>query len=789
MTQHGTSVRRRLSLSAISHNALIWGSLMAGACPAAMADTVAERSKHHSSACHATHGTTRPTHCGSHHAATAAASQSAKTTLTAPVTGAGAATMSAASLAQSSADVDGTEAENIQVLGTNHTYTAPAVEAWGKSPVALKDVPQSVSVITQQRMEDSNMLTMADAMRQINGIRVLPGSTANSNYYSRGYQLTTSVDGTPDASGTLNNAAFDLSMYDRVEVLRGSSGLLQGGGGAGGVVNEVTKKPGRDFAVDGSAMVGSFNNYRADVDMTIPLNRSKTLRFRTADLFQDNDYFYKYSHSRKWQAYGALEWDVTPTTTFLVSHAAQQQDITAPYYGLPVTTEKTLWYGGRDANPSQDWGYSNYMTQQTIASITQKLWGDWTATARATFYDQNYNTLYNEPWTTIDAKTGLLQYQDIGVVGMRGKNTSRSADVYAQGSFRLLNRTHHALFGFNYNSYEQLTQYANVNCDAIYNDVSINNTGVVKPPAANCIDYKQNDDGYGTDDYAYQWGFYGQLRLEVIRHLSLILGGRVSRFYEKLQYVSPGPKTDWATTSNIHGQLTPYLGTVYQITPNISWYASYSSIFTPSVGRQTYRGGGLAPQEGNQVETGFKAEYLHGRLNISSALFRMESVNQPVQDPDHSQFYMTTGPIRRQGWEAQIDGEILPGLDVSIGYTYLDTKVSNSKVSDFGGVYSPHHMFKSWVHYNVPYGRLKGLNFGAGIDANSNLRGSYATTVQGGYMTLDSMIGYKINKHLKLQLNATNLTNRYYYERASGVWQFNFPAAPRSFMATLRANY
>ncbi|MCP1249001.1 TonB-dependent receptor plug domain-containing protein [Gluconobacter oxydans] len=186
--------------------------------------------------------------------------------------------------------MDGTEAENIQVLGTNHTYTAPAVEAWGKSPVALKDVPQSVSVITQQRMEDSNMLTMADAMRQINGIRVPPGSTANSNYYSRGYQLTTSVDGTPDASGTLNNAAFDLSMYDRVEVLRGSSGLLQGGGGAGGVVNEVTKKPGRDFAVDGSAMVGSFNNYRADVDMTIPLNRSKTLRFRTVDLFQDNDF-------------------------------------------------------------------------------------------------------------------------------------------------------------------------------------------------------------------------------------------------------------------------------------------------------------------------------------------------------------------------------------------------------------------------------------------------------------------------------------------------------------------
>jgi len=129
------------------------------------------------------------------------------------------------------------------------------------------------------------------------------------------------------------------------------------------------------------------------------------------------------------------------------------------------------------------------------------------------------------------------------------------------------------------------------------------------------------------------------------------------------------------------------------------------------------------------------------------------------------------------------------GLDVSIGYTYLDTKISNPKVSDFGGVFSPRHMFKSWVHYNAQQGRLKGLSFGVGLDAYSNLRGSYATTVQGGYMTLDSVIGYRFNNHLTLQLNTYHLTDRYYYERASGVWQFNFPAAPRSFMATLRGTY
>ncbi|CUW46329.1 TonB-dependent siderophore receptor [Novacetimonas hansenii] len=680
--------------------------------------------------------------------------------------------------------------EAIEVRANRGSYTVPTTDLWGKSGVALKDVPHSLSVITQERMQDSNMLTMTDAMRQVNGIHVLPGSSANSNFYSRGYQLTTSLDGTPNAAGTLNNATFDLSMYERIEVLRGSAGLLQGAGGAGGVVNEVTKKPGHDFALGGAASVGSFDNYRADIDLSTPLNRSGTLRFRTADLFEDNRYFYQYSHSRKWQAYGALEWDITPTTTFLVSHAAQQQDITAPYFGLPVTTDRTLWYGGRSANPSQPWGYSNYMTRQTAVSLSQKIGRNWTLTARGTFYDQSYDMLYNEPWTTIGAKSGLLTYEDQGISAQKGTNSSRSADIYATGAFRLFHHTHHLLAGFNYNSYDQYVAYPDITGSGVYDNISIRNTAAIPAPAAGSVSYAASSGGAeGRDDAAYQWGFYGQLRLEPVRGLSVVLGGRVSRFYEHARDTSPSPRGAWATRSDIHAQLTPYLGSVYQITPHLSWYASYASIFTPSVGDMRYRGGGLAPQLGNQVETGFKGEYFHGRLNVSTALFRMESVNQPLSDPEHVGFYITTGPIRRQGWEAQMDGEILPNLSVSIGYTYLDTKLSNPSSADFGGAYSPHHMFKSWVHYTLPAGRLKGLSLGAGIDASSNLHGGYPTTVQGGYMTIDSVIGYVINRHLRLQLNANNLTNRYYYERASGVWQFNFPAAPRNFMATLRATY
>ena len=160
-------------------------------------------------------------------------------------------------------------------------------------------------------------------------------------------------------------------------------------------------------------------------------------------------------------------------------------------------------------SPTPPWGYSNYMTQQTIASLTQKLWGDWSVTARGTFYDQSYNTLYNEPWTNIDTQTGRLTYKDAGNFPYRGTNTSRSADIYATGSFRLLHRTHHLLLGFNYNAYNTHVAYGAVNSDALYSDVSINNTAVVKKPAAGSITYNPAEGAESTDDNAYQWGFYG----------------------------------------------------------------------------------------------------------------------------------------------------------------------------------------------------------------------------------------------------------------------------------------
>jgi outer membrane receptor for ferric coprogen and ferric-rhodotorulic acid len=176
-----------LRFAGVSQRALLWSGVLVGMWPPLAAKAAERPAGTPSPVCRGAQHAARLHHCSSVKAATPAAMATPSKKAPQP-------RLPAAP--QKPADAGGAQ-ESIMVLGTVPSYTAPTVEAWGKSPVVLKDVPQSITILTQERMQDSNMLTMTDAMSQINGIRVFPGSTANSNFYSRGYQLTTSVDGTP----------------------------------------------------------------------------------------------------------------------------------------------------------------------------------------------------------------------------------------------------------------------------------------------------------------------------------------------------------------------------------------------------------------------------------------------------------------------------------------------------------------------------------------------------------------------------------------------------------------
>lgn len=249
------------------------------------------------------------------------------------------------------------------------SYTAKDVTVAGKLPVALKDIPQSVSVISRQRIEDQHLTSLDDALRQTTGVTVIPNDSTQSQFYARGYSLNVTVDGIPSVSGLSGAEQFDLGVYDRVEVLRGPAGMLSGSGDPGGTVNVVTKKPRDKFAFNGTLSSGSWDNNRGEFDVTGPLNDSKTLRGRVVGIAQDQDFFYDKTHARKGVFYGVLEYDLTPDTTLSLTYIDQAQKVKASYLGLPAYTNGKLLNVSRSLNPTPDWTRNNVYTREEVAAV------------------------------------------------------------------------------------------------------------------------------------------------------------------------------------------------------------------------------------------------------------------------------------------------------------------------------------------------------------------------------------------------------------------------------------
>ncbi|PWC10899.1 TonB-dependent siderophore receptor [Brenneria roseae subsp. americana] len=681
--------------------------------------------------------------------------------------------------------------EGITVWGQAPTedttsYTAQEVTVASKLPVALKDIPQSVSVITRQRIEDQNLTTLEDALQQTTGVTIIPNGSGTSIIRSRGHNLNASIDGVPVYNGLGGSEQFDLGIYDRVEVLRGPSALLGGSGDPGGTVNVVTKKPRDAFALNGTLSAGSWNNYRSELDVTGPLNDSGTLRGRAVGIWQDRDFFYDKTHQEKKVFYGVVEYDLTPDTTLSLTFANQTNNITAPYYGLPTYSNGALLDVSRSVNTTPEWAWYNNRTQEYVAGLEQRFDNGWTATGKFRYLnkDNPYKDIFPRG-VGVDPQTLTLPYSWNRHYDYEYQRYA--LDLYVGGPFILFGREHQALIGYNYDDYQEQYQGGRTwGSQASQNDINLFDSSAVQEYD---VDWTQ-----GLRTRTIQSGIYGQTRLRLLDPLTWVIGGRISDFSVKERSIAPAEPTGWNQTQSASSELIPYTGLIYELTPQLSLYGSYSETFVPQTDKRA-DGSTLDPRKGKQYETGIKGSFYDGALNASVAVFRIDDVNRAFSDPNYpdDDFYIAAGKVRSEGWEAEISGSPLPGWDISAGYAYLNTRYlsDDSNIGAFS-LAEPKHSFKLWSHYRIAGGLLDGLGFGGGLYAVSNYadaRGNGEERYQGGYALLNAALSYPINDNFTVALNAENLTDRKYYASIGGRGTQNVYGTPRNFTLSLHAKF
>ncbi|EPJ90781.1 ligand-gated channel [Pseudomonas fluorescens] len=666
------------------------------------------------------------------------------------------------------------------------SYTPGSIATATRLVLTPKETPQSVTVVTRQHMDDFGLNNVDDVMRHTPGITVSAFDTERSNYYARGFSINNfQYDGIPSTARNVaysaGNTLSDMAIYDRVEVLKGATGLLTGAGSLGATINLVRKKPTSEFQGHATLGAGSWDNYRSELDVSGPLTETGNIRGRAVAAYQDKHSFMDRYERKSPTYYGIMEFDLSPDT--LLTVGGDYQD------SLP---KGSSWSGSfplidaqgnrndvkRSFNNAADWSSWEQYTRTVFAMLEHDLGDGWITKLQLDHKINGYHALMG----SIQGDTpGLDGKSQLTSGKYTGETVSDSADLYVSGPFSLGGREHELVFGgsisaseWNGNGYWNLAP----------NLVDFNNWHGNAP---------QPDWGKPQskiDDTVRQTGMYMTTRLNLADDLKLLLGGRVVNY----------TVTGYNPTYRESGRFVPYVGAVYDLNDTYSVYASYTDIFMPQESYNRDRDNKLLePDEGQNWELGVKADFLDGRVNASAAYFEIHEDNRSVSDDDYNNLKPTPSNYAfkgtqavTKGYELEMSGELAPGWQLQAGYTHKIVRDDKDvKISTF----EPEDQVSLYTTYKLK-GNLDKLTVGGGARWQSvgwqniynSPRGGYEEFSQEAYWLVDLMTRYQFTKNVSATLNINNVFDKSYYTNI-GFYNSAAYGEPRNFMLSTRWDF
>ncbi|WP_353980199.1 TonB-dependent siderophore receptor [Salinicola endophyticus] len=657
---------------------------------------------------------------------------------------------------------------------------APGVTTLARMPLSPRELPQSASVIDRERLDEQNLSSLEETMKQATGVTVRPFEQLTTAYYVRGFKIDSfEFDGVPALLGDTASSPQDMAIYERVEILRGSNGLLHGTGNPAATVNLVRKKPQREFTASTNLQAGSWDRYRAEFDVGGPLTPSGKVRGRAVAAYEDRDYFYDTADQGTRLLYGVTEFDLTPRTLLTLGAQYQNIESTTNMAGVPMAKDGSSLGLPRDTYLDVDWDRFDWETYRAFGSLEQQLGRGWTGKLSAEYQHADSQLRYAGAYGAIDPDTGDGGY--LTGAAYRFSTIQRSFDANLKGPVTWLGATHELLGGVTYAQSESRDESAPF-LDLAATPVNVYRWDPSSVPRPRIGQYSSR----GTTTTT-QKGLYALGRFKLAEPVTLVAGGRESWWEQET------PVTRFAPGR----QFTPYGGLIWDFARDWSWYASYAEVYQPQTGR-TWSGELLKPVEGKTYETGIKASFADDRLTLSLAAFRIDLENNPQVDPEHpgagrTTYYISGGKVRSEGFELEGTGYLTPNWSLSAGYTYTTTeylKDTQSASGDRYASFTPHHLLRLWSNYDLPW-QARRWSVGAGVQAQSDysVDSGGVTLHQGGYALVNARLGYRIDEHWTAALNADNVFDRTYYQSLFSPSWNNRYGEPRSLMLSLRGTF
>ena len=670
-------------------------------------------------------------------------------------------------------------------------YKASRSATFTKTDTPLKEVPASVSVVPAELMKDQVMQSMADVFRYVPGALAHQGESNRDQVILRGNSTSSDfyVDGVRDDAQVFR----DLYNLERVEVLKGPGGMAFGRGGAGGVVNRVTKMPVFGKIAEASLTAGSYNQLRGTVD--VGNNVSDSLAWRLNAMAEHADSFR--------DGVGLNRYAINPTVTYVLDarnvltlgyeHLLDRRtpDRGNPSInGLPFLLQRGTFFG----NASQSHAESKVDGLYAIFNHDFDNGSQLRNTLRVTHYDKFYQNVYPGSAVGTDGSLTISGYNNYN----RRTNTFNQTDVTTR--FAAGGMEHSLLTGVELGHQDSY----NRRNDAVFGSASfLNQAGVsASNPLAFASRFAPNSNGGNAQNQVKSNVFaaYAQDQITLAKDWKLLAGLRYDRFsvnFDDQRTVVGG--TPLASLARTDSAFSPRLGLIWSPTSAQSYYASYSYSFLPSgetLGLAVTTAS-LAPEKAKNFEVGGRWDVLPG-LQLSGALFRTDKTDVRVADPDHAGFFLKTGKQRATGFELGLQGEVTRGWQVYAAYTDLNARILQPintgtaatavSIIPAGRLLplTPQHVVSIWNKADLGGGFSAGL----GVIRQSESFATVSNAVRlPAFTRLDAAIYYAFaGGKTRLALNVENLADKTYFPTADADNNLTV-GAPRTTRLTLTTRF
>ena len=665
----------------------------------------------------------------------------------------------------------------ILVTGQSRGYVAVNSVTATKTDTPLLDVPQSVTVVTRQQLDDQAVRSLGEVLRYVPGVTLGQGEGNRDQITLRGQN--TSADFFLD--GVRDDTQYYRGLYnlERVEVLKGPYALIFGRGGGGGIVNRVQKTPsaGGAFA-GGRASTNSFGAWDLSADVNAPLGDRAALRVNAVyeDLANHRDVYEGERYAVN--PYVAVDFGAgwKAGLSYEYVHDDRVTDRGVPSLGgAPITGYRDQFFGVPGVNRTTLEahilkGRIDGALTPDLAFSTTVLFGD---------YDKVYTNVFaNGPATAQTGTVPLSAYTD--------PTTRRNLLLQSSLVWDLTTGTvgHKILFGLEYGDQDSTNQRRN----GVLSNATFNLANPVFPtvsfPALN----------RDTVSNVKSVSAYVQDQISLGERFDIVAGLRFDRFDIEGVELQPNPRP----FARVDEKVSPRIGVIFKPQESLSIYGSFSQSFLPRSGDQflnlSVTQQNLEPERFTNHEVGVKWD-VRPNLNLTAALFQLDRTNattpdpaNPTPDPADPTRPTTTnvGETRTQGIELAATGRIRPNWQMAAGYAYQDAALKGNDTVRLAQV--PEHQFSLWNRYDV----TDRLGFGLGVVHQSSqyaaIRTSAATTRLPAFTRVDAAVFYDLSDTLQLQVNVENLFDRSYFPDAHNNNNIS-TGAPLNGRVTLSARF